>query len=144
MITVKVFNAEKLINKIDSIKNVNLEKALTKAALIVENEAKLNCPVGDTGLLRSSITHEVEGDSAYIGTNIEYAPYVEIGTGIFSSMGNGRQDRWCYKDVKGEWHSTIGQHPQPFLEPALTDNVGVIENTIQEEVKKELEKIAGR
>ena len=27
-----------------------------------------------------------------------------------------------YKDAKGEWHTTTGQKPQPFLEPALLDN----------------------
>lgn len=33
-----------------------------------------------TGQLKKSITHAVSGDSAYIGTNLEYAPYVELGT----------------------------------------------------------------
>ena len=34
----------------------------------------------DTGRLRGSISHAVAGDSTYIGTNVEYAPYVELGT----------------------------------------------------------------
>lgn len=33
-----------------------------------------------TGDLRKSITHDKDNDSAYIGTNIEYAVYVELGT----------------------------------------------------------------
>ena len=33
-----------------------------------------------TGRLRNSITHTVSGDAAYVGTNVEYAPYVEFGT----------------------------------------------------------------
>ena len=33
----------------------------------------------DTGRLRNSISHAVDGDAAYIGTNVEYAPYVELG-----------------------------------------------------------------
>ena len=42
-----------------------------------------------------SITHEIEETSenrttGAVGTNLEYAPYVEFGTGIFSSLGNGR------------------------------------------------------
>ena len=56
-----------------------LEKALEKACLIVENSAKKNCPVGD-GQLRQSISHTVEGTKGEVGTNVEYAPYVEIGT----------------------------------------------------------------
>ena len=34
----------------------------------------------DTGRLRNSISHTVDGESAYIGTNVEYAPYLELGT----------------------------------------------------------------
>ena len=34
----------------------------------------------DTGRLRNSISHTVDGEAAYIGTNVEYAPYLELGT----------------------------------------------------------------
>lgn len=34
----------------------------------------------DTGRLRGSITHAKDDESAYVGTNVEYAPYVELGT----------------------------------------------------------------
>ena len=34
----------------------------------------------DTGNLRNSISHTDDGNCAYIGTNVEYAPYVEMGT----------------------------------------------------------------
>ena len=33
-----------------------------------------------TGDLRDSISHATDNDSAYIGTDMEYAPYVEAGT----------------------------------------------------------------
>ena len=33
-----------------------------------------------TGDLRESITHAKDDEAAYIGTDIEYAPYVEMGT----------------------------------------------------------------
>ena len=35
----------------------------------------------DTGRLRNSITHalDADGEAVYIGTNVEYAPYVELG-----------------------------------------------------------------
>lgn len=42
-----------------------------------EGYAKDDCPV-DTGRLRNSITHEVVDMDVYIGTNVEYAPYVEF------------------------------------------------------------------
>lgn len=57
--------------------------ALEAVGLQAEEYAKGLCPV-DTGLLRNSITHAVSDDSggqaAYIGTNVEYAAYVEMGT----------------------------------------------------------------
>ena len=98
-----------------------LEKALEKACLIVENSAKQNCPVDD-GQLRQSITHTVEGTKGEIGTSVEYAPYVEVGTGIYSTEGNGRQTPWSYEDANGEWHTTEGMVAQPFLKPALEEN----------------------
>lgn len=58
-------------------------KDLQRRALQVDRAAKGLCPV-DTGRLRSSINNEIgqDGDGlvAIIGTNVEYAPYVELGT----------------------------------------------------------------
>ena len=33
-----------------------------------------------TGRLRNSLSHTTDADSAYIGSNVEYAAYVEMGT----------------------------------------------------------------
>lgn len=45
-----------------------------------ESYAKRLCPV-DTGRLRNSITHQQFDDhTEIIGTNVEYAPFVELGT----------------------------------------------------------------
>ncbi len=130
-------NLDKLISKLEKLNDVN--QAMEQACILVENEAKIKCPV-DNGLLRNSITHYIEDNPdelvGVVGTNVEYAPYVEFGTGIYSSLGNGRQDRWKYKDAKGEWHSTIGQHPQPYLQPALEENRRKIEKMFKEQVKK--------
>lgn len=56
---------------------------LQRRALQVDRAAKRLCPV-DTGRLRSSITNELGTDAqgllAAVGTNVEYAPYVELGT----------------------------------------------------------------
>lgn len=59
-----------------------IAKDLQRRALQVDRAAKRLCPV-DTGRLRSSITNELGNDGglvAVIGTNVEYAPYVELGT----------------------------------------------------------------
>lgn len=55
-------------------------KGLEAIGQEAEGYAKDETPV-DTGRLRNSITHEVipQEDAVYIGTNVEYAPYVEYG-----------------------------------------------------------------
>lgn len=55
------------------------EKGLAAIGMTAEKYAKKECPV-DTGRLRNSITHTQDAEFAYIGTNVEYAPYVELGT----------------------------------------------------------------
>ena len=56
-----------------------IAQALEAIGLTAEAHAKELCPV-DTGRLRNSISHARDDISAYIGTNVEYAPYVELGT----------------------------------------------------------------
>lgn len=56
---------------------------LARRAIKVDRAAKQLCPV-DTGRLRASITWQIERDArgllAMIGTNVEYARFVELGT----------------------------------------------------------------
>ncbi len=61
--------------------NQALTKGLEENGLAAEDYAKKKCPV-DTGRLRNSITHVVRASekAVYIGTNVEYGPYVELGT----------------------------------------------------------------
>ena len=79
----------------------------------------------DSGRLVDSISHKVieEGSDieCHIGTNVEYAPYIEFGTGIYSDKG-GRKTPWVYKDSKGHWHRTHGIKPSHFLKKALADH----------------------
>lgn len=122
---------EGLEDVLDSLEELvdadRLAAAMTKATLLVERSAKQKVPKGN-GELGRSITSEVqkEADGTIVGivyTPLEYAPYVEYGTGLFAEAGDGRKDvPWCYQDDEGEWHSTSGQHPKPFLRPALNEN----------------------
>lgn len=75
-------NVEIAENHKDDIKREldrEIQMALEKCGLVAEGYAKRLCPV-DTGNLRNSITHTVRDVTVYIGTNVEYAPYVELGT----------------------------------------------------------------
>lgn len=121
-----------LDGKIDAAK---MEQALGKACALVERDAKQKAPK-DTGALRRSITSEVKGLRGVVYTPLEYAPYVEYGTGLFAE-GRGRRDvPWNYQDDRGEWHQTSGQHPQPFMRPALTENREKIIETLREGFKQ--------
>lgn len=69
-------------NNVGVFKNAlppQIERALTEIGLVAEGYAKDLCPA-DTGRLRNSITFTVDGQSTYIGTNVEYATFVEMGT----------------------------------------------------------------
>lgn len=128
----------KKLNQLEKLEAVR--KGITKSCIIVEADAKDNCP-RDNGQLVQSITHippKAGGELVgIIGTNLEYAPYVELGTGLFAANGDGRKDvPWSYKDAKGEWHTTSGQHPQPFLAPALQKNAKKISKIIQDAYKE--------
>lgn len=74
-----IANLEIFINDILPQK---IAQGLEKSAQMIENEAKINCPV-DTGHLRASISHEVKGTKAVIGTNVEYGAYVHERTKPF-------------------------------------------------------------
>lgn len=68
-------------------KDKAIAAALEAIGLTAEGYAKNECPV-DTGRLRNSISHTADGDSAYIGTNVEYAAAVEYGDGKNFTTGN--------------------------------------------------------
>lgn len=87
-----------------------LTRALEKVGLVAEGYAKRLCPV-DTGRLRNSITHAMEGSEAVvIGTNVEYGPYVELGT--------------------------ARQKAQPYLRPAAVDHVSEYREIIEGELRR--------
>lgn len=67
-------NDREVLSQIDSI----LEQKLKQACVLVMDGAKQDCPV-DTGRLQGSINYQVEGDEGIVGSNVEYAPYVEAG-----------------------------------------------------------------
>lgn len=105
---------------------------MQQACLRVETDAKRGCPV-DMGTLRASIHSEVDREESRvigrIGSNLDYAPYVHNGTGIYAKDGTGRKTPWCYEVKAGKYagvHWTWGQKPQPFLQNAVIKNREVI------------------
>lgn len=121
------FNIPKIENRIKLV----VLRRLALASEFVTSSAKLKCPV-DTGRLRDSIQYKLDSFKlqAIIGTNVEYAPYVEFGSGEKAEGGNGRKGGWYFKDDKGKWRFTKGGKPQPFLRPALFENLDEVKKII--------------
>ena len=67
-------NTDEVLSALEMAKKRGLEAI----GLTAEGYAKKDTPV-DTGRLRNSISHATDDEAAYIGTNVEYAPYVELG-----------------------------------------------------------------
>ena len=132
MSEIKFEGLDELIKTIDELADDDkIREAIGKACAVVERTAKQKAPKGN-GELRRSITSKVENLEGIVFTPLEYAPYVEYGTGLFAENG-GRQDvPWHYKDEKGEWHTTSGQSPHPYMRPALENNREQIVKTIKE------------
>ena len=121
-----------------------LEKGLKKVGMIAETYAKGMAPV-DTGLLRNSITFALGGGMAntqsytdntgeirtpyegsapadsggeltlYVGTNVHYAPYIELGH--MTSAGNFVE-------------------PKSFLRPAMADHADEYRRILEDELAK--------
>lgn len=64
-----------------------------------------------TGNLRSSITSTSDDRSATVGTNVEYAPYVEFGT-------------------------SRGMKPRPYIRPAIENHMEEYENILATELRE--------
>lgn len=138
--SIKFDGLDNILDSLDKIGDTaNFIPALKKACAVVERAAKQKADK-NTGELRRSITSKVENTGAEIVgtvyTPLEYAPYKEYGTGLFAENNNGRKDvPWNYQDDKGEWHSTSGMPPEPFMRPALAESREKVVEILREGLK---------
>ena len=137
---IEIIGLEELDKKLAKMIDVKkLTQSLGKACALVERSAKQKAPKDD-GTLRRSITSKVDPVKleGIVFTPLEYAPYVEYGTGLFAEDGDGRKDvPWHYQDDEGEWHTTSGQKPQPYMRPALNENRQQIVRILKEGIKQD-------
>ena len=102
------------------------ERVLEMIGIKAEKYAKALCPV-DTSNLRNSISHMTDSDTVYIGTDVEYAPYVELG----------------HSQEPGRYVPAIGRQlvrdfvpPKPYLKPAVVDHTREYQMIIRAELGK--------
>lgn len=135
--SIELQNLSDVLNAIEELAEVgDIEKAISKSCMLVERSAKQLAPKGRTGELAQSITSEVKGLTGEVYTPLEYAPYVEYGTGLFAENGGRSAVPWVYCDDKGDFYTTYGQHPQPYMRPALNQNREEIVRIIKEGATK--------
>lgn len=95
--------------------NSKVDQAFQRACEIIggmaESYAKGLAPV-KTGTLRDSITHESDGNTVVIGTDVKYAPYQELGAP----------------------NAHVPAHP--YLRPAVENHVDEYVNVIRTELSK--------
>ena len=120
--SIEIRGLEECLGRLEEITDTRkVQDTLGFACNLVERSAKQNAPKGN-GELARSITSRLEGLEGIIYTPLFYAPYVEYGTGKFAENG-GREDvPWVYQDIKGDWHTTSGMEPRPYMRPALNEN----------------------
>ena len=130
------------------------DEAIARAAEIIggmwESNAKeeINKAVYDTpetwyvrtGNLRNSIDHYVEnGKTVVVGSTSEYAPHVELGTGIYAGKeSKAKKIPWSYQDAEGNWHSTSGMAPRPYIRPGFENHRDEYKEVFKEEIKKKM------
>ena len=105
--------AYKMVNNLSAVKGAS-DKAIARALETIggkaEGYARDLCP-GRTGNLQNSITHQAVDDRTMaIGTNVYYAPFVELGT---------------YK-----------QTAKPYLRPAVENHMGENQRILENECRK--------
>lgn len=117
--------------------------SLNAAAILVEGAAVLKIH-NVTGQTAKSVDHRVEktptGGEGQTGSNVEWMPYLEFGTGIYAEDGNGRKTPWVYQDSGGKWHYTRGMKPQHILTDSLNENKREVESIVRAGMKRMIDK----
>lgn len=121
--------------------------AMRRATLIVARAAKRNAPV-DTGRLRSSITPSVQSGRStvegVVGSNVKYAPFMELGTGRHWPPLEALQP-WARRHGMTAFQVAFsiakkGLKARKYLQNALYDNYGRIVAEFERMVKRETKK----
>ena len=119
-----------------------IDEVLRRIGGRIERYAKARCPVGTEestgikgyrgGTLRNSITHYEDESSTTVGSNVFYAPYVELGTGPNYTP----PPEWMENNAQqGKGTGKGFVHPRPFLRPAIADHLNEYKRIIETKLK---------
>lgn len=100
-----------------------------------ERDVKELTPTGESyeghtgGTLKNKITHEVRGESVFVGSPTKYSPYVELG----HHQKPGRYVPRLGKRLKKSWVD-----PRPFLKPGIMSGLGQYKELLEMYIKMNL------
>ena len=100
--------------EVEKATDLAIAQMLEAWGMTAQGFASANCPV-DTGNLSQSIDYDHDEDTMYVGTNVEYAPYVEFNDKAHHEVGKAHYLR-----------DSIATHMDVYREIAQTylkDNV---------------------
>lgn len=138
VITIDNSQIETAFDSLLPILQKTMPQVMKRIGSLIVDTAKGMVPV-DTARLKGSITH-IETDtgmefSTSAGTNVEYAPYVEYGTGDSGQWSGGATYRGHDSGAKYT-EGWPGMYARPYLRPALYDfedvYTGMVNTTIKE------------
>jgi HK97 gp10 family phage protein len=127
---------ESLMSQFESAPDLlidGLEKGVDQSIRRIKRDAKKRCGgfKNSTGRLRNSISSRVGSTFGVVQgtvyTNVEYAPYVEFGTGQRGRESNIPRPEGISYSV--DWK---GMKAMPFLYPALLENEDQIKDYIEQ------------
>jgi len=147
-----------LLRKFSDIEgNLRMKFGFEQFLNYIADAARLKVPVKN-GTLQASVTYEIEQKPGkligVVGSNVEYAPYVELGTGIYGprkrpirpkhskilawvSRGPRPTSAIGWKRAVDEGRAVFakeikGMKPRPFLLPAINENIDKITNFLKD------------
>ena len=138
MMQLKDDHTEEVLNALDNA----VETALTMIGIKAEKYAKALCKVGTVestgkkgyrgGTLRNSITFQVEDKMLAVGSNVEYAPYVELGTGPYFTPPPEWEQFTTTKGT-GTGHGYVTA--RPYLRPAIENHTSEFQKVLEDCMK---------
>ncbi|MCG3176909.1 MAG: hypothetical protein MOGMAGMI_01873 [Candidatus Omnitrophica bacterium] len=130
MVVVRIDGLEQLRAKLRSERaDPPMQRFLDRGAIFIQGQARTLAPV-DTNRLRGSIAVETTGRlERSIGTNVTYAPYVELGSRPHFVPAK-YIGRWAEKHGFGNTGIFVSGKAQPYLKPAAEAGEGFIRQLV--------------
>ena len=143
-ISFRVEGLQHLQRKLETIKNLErdprVNQALGRGAARIQAQVKLLTPKGTTGNLQNKIIAQQEKFMQWVvETNVEYAIFVEFGTGRLGdpAVPHTSKESWTYySDELKRFVTTHGQEPAAMFRTGFAQSHKQAFRIVEQEVKE--------